>query len=262
MNFTDILGSLIQSGLSKSGKKRITNVLGGGKKQSAGPADLVGSLGKILGGAKGSQTGSIGDVLTDVLASVSKGLGGNSKVASGGLGELAGAILGGKKGTKRGSIGGGALTMLASLAFSALSKSTAKPPDIPLGLVEPETAEQRQQLESDAELVVRAMINAAKADGRIDDAEVENIVSKLEQDGLTQEEKEFFITETRKPMDLDSIITSAENRPDLAAQIYTASLLAIEVDTSAEKAYMQKLANGLNIHPQVVAHLEKTIGLY
>jgi len=262
MNFTDILGSLVQSGLSQSGKKRITNALGGGTKQAAGPADLIGSLGKMLGGAKGSQAGGLGDVINDVLATASKGLGGNSKAASGGLEELAGAILGGKKRGSRGSIGGGALAMLASLAFSALSKSGGKPASIPPGLVEPETREQQQQLESDAELVVRAMINAAKADGNIDDAEVENIVSKLEEGGLTKEEKDFFISESKRPLDLDSIIASAENRPDLAAQIYTASLLVIEVDTPAEKTYMQNLANGLNIHPQVVAHLEKTIGLY
>lgn len=262
MNFTDILGSLVQSGLSQSGKKRITNVLGERNNQAESPADLIGTVGKMLGGAKNSQAGGFSNVITDVLASASTGLGSSNKIATGGLKDLAGVILGGRKRASKGSIGSGVLTMLASLAFSALSKSGSTPAKIPLGLVEAETQEQKQQLENDAELVVRSMINAAKADGNIDDAEVENIVGKLEEGGLTREEKDFFISETRRPMDLDTIIASAENRPDLAAQIYTASLLAIEVDTPAEKAYMEQLANGLNIPPQVVAHLEKTIGLY
>ena len=152
--------------------------------------------------------------------------------------------------------------MLASLAFSALSKSGQKPTGMPLGLVEAETAEQQQQLESDAELVVRAMINSAKADSIIDDAEIERIVGKLEQDGLTREEKEFFIAETRKPENQEAIIRSTAARPDLAVQVYTASLLAIEVDTVAEKEYMARLAEGLNLEPAVKDHIEKTIGLY
>jgi uncharacterized membrane protein YebE (DUF533 family) len=38
-------------------------------------------------------------------------------------------------------------------------------------------------------------------------------------------------------------------------------LLAIEVDTPAERQYMQRLADGLYLAPEITAHLEKTVGL-
>ncbi len=46
-----------------------------------------------------------------------------------------------------------------------------------------------------------------------------------------------------------------------AAQVCTDSLLASEVDTPAERQYMQQLAYGLGLPSEVVANLEKTVGL-
>ena len=62
-------------------------------------------------------------------------------------------------------------------------------------------------------------------------------------------------------MDLDGVIRSAGGKPELAAQIYAASLLAIEVDTSAEKRYMQELANGLGLNSQVTGNIEGFLGM-
>ncbi len=90
---------------------------------------------------------------------------------------------------------------------------------------------------------------------------VEKIIGKLDDDGLTQEEKDFFMTEANKPMNTTGVIASANGQPDMAAQIYAASLLAIEVDTQAEQTYMQQLASGLDLHPQVVSHIERTLGV-
>jgi uncharacterized membrane protein YebE (DUF533 family) len=262
MNFTDILGAMVQSGMSKSGKERITHALGGGKKHSAGPADILGSLGKMLGGSGSGGGGGLGDILGNVLGGASTGQGGSSKLAVGGLGALAGAILGGGKSSARGAVGGGTLAMLASLAFSALSKHTkASPAQVPLGLLEPETPEQQQQLENDAELIVRAMINAAKADGKIDTVEMKNIIGRLDDDGLTQEEKDFLIAEAGRPSDLAAIVSAVAKRPDIAAQIYSASLLAIDIDTVAEQEYMSNLADALGLEREVVGYLEKMVGL-
>jgi uncharacterized membrane protein YebE (DUF533 family) len=62
-------------------------------------------------------------------------------------------------------------------------------------------------------------------------------------------------------MDLSNIVAAAKGRPQLAAQIYAASLLAIEVDTPAERHYMQQLADGLYLQPEIISQLEKTIGI-
>jgi uncharacterized membrane protein YebE (DUF533 family) len=116
-------------------------------------------------------------------------------------------------------------------------------------------------VEEDALIIVKAMINAAKADGQIDDEEVRKIMGKLSDNGLTDEEREFFTAEMNRPFDLQAIIDSAGQRPDLAAQIYAASLLAIEVDTDAEREYLQALATGLQLPPQSVSFIKSTLGV-
>ncbi len=257
--FMDILGSMVQQGMSQSSGSRITNALGGG--QSGGSLDdIMGGLGRMFGNSGSAPSaaggGGLGGVLGEVLGSL-----GNNKMAMGGLGALAGALLGGGKSSAVGAVGGGGLAMLASLAFSALKNAGQAPSQPPRALLEPQTPEAQQALEQDAEIIVKAMISAAKADGQIDDAEVEKIVGKLEEDGLTQAEKEFFLSEARKPLDIDQVIASAGNDPEMAAQIYAASLLAIEVDTPAEREYLQRLASGMGLAPQVVGQIERILGV-
>ncbi len=259
--FMDILGTMMQQGMSQSSGSRMTDAFGGGK--SGGSLnDIMGSLTQMMGGGGSGQTaqagaGGLGGILGDVLGSL-----GNNKAALGGLGALAGALLGGGKSASRGAVGGGGLAMLASLAFSALKKAGQAPAQAPRALLEPKTPQEKQALEDDAEIIVKAMINAAKADGKIDQQEIEKIVGKLDDDGLTQEEKNFFMTEANKPQDLNGVVASAGGQAEMAAQIYAASLLAIEVDTQAEQQYMQQLASGLGLHPQVVSHIESTLGMH
>ena len=47
----------------------------------------------------------------------------------------------------------------------------------------------------------------------------------------------------------------------IAAQVYAASLLSIEVDTPAERQYLQQLADGMGLSPEVTSRLEKTVGI-
>ena len=252
--FSDILGALVQNGLSNSSSTRMTNAFGAGGAGSLG--DIVGSLGKMMSGGQSAGGAGLGGMLNEVLG----GLGGN-KAALGGLGALGGALLGGGRGSARGAIGGGALAMLASLAFSALKQAGQQPSQPPRALLGAETPEQQQELEDDANVIVRAMINAAKADGAIDQVELQKIVGKLAEDGLDQAEREFFMTESTKPMDQDGIVASAAGRSDLAAQIYAASLLAIEVNTPQEIAYMQNLATGLGLDAETVRYIESSLGV-
>lgn len=258
--FMDILGTIVQQGLSKSSASRMTRGLGAGN--SGGLGDIMGSLTKMIGGAAGSgnTAGGGSDALGNILGGVMNSLGGN-KAALGGLGALAGALLGGGRSSARGAVGGGGLAMLASLAFAALKKAGRAPSQAPRAFLEPQNKQEEQALEDDAEVIVKAMINAAKADGNIDEAEVQRIIGKLDDDGLTQEEKDFFIAEANKPMDINKVIASANGQEEMAAQIYAASLLAIEVDTEAEQTYMQQLADGLGLHPEVATHIEHTLGV-
>mgnify|MGYP001827262804 FL=1 len=118
--FTDILGTLIQSGLSQSSGKRLSNAFGSGGGGALN--DIVNGIGEMLSGGKQSQAGGLGGMLGDVMENL-----GDNKAALGGLGALGGALLGGGSSSAKGARGGGALAMLASLALSAL-KNAGQPP--------------------------------------------------------------------------------------------------------------------------------------
>jgi len=261
-NFSDILGTLMQSGMSTSSTGRLQNVLSAGGSSSGGT--LAGGLGDALSGLLGGAGGGgIGGMLQGVLGDAGKALGSGNKLALGGLGALAGALLGGGGGSVKGALGGGTMAVLGAMAYSALKGAGSAPEaqELPVGLRQPENAQQEQELEQGAELVLKAMINAAKADGQIDKSEIQRILGKLEAAGADSDARDFVIDEMNKPLNLDGIVAAGRQSPQLAAQVYAASLLAIEVDTAAERQYLQQLAGGLGLSPEVTTRLEKTVGL-
>ena len=227
---------------------------------TGGGGGLGEAVSDILGGGGGGGSG-LGGILGSVLGEAGSALGGKQNLALGGLGELAGVLFGGRKGTGRGGLGGGLMAMLGALAFSALKNAGNRQPAVPLGLREPVSANEEQELERDAGLVFRAMINAAKADRRIDREELSRIVGKMEEMGLGGEEKEFVMAELKKPMETDELAYATSGQPELAAQLYAASLLAIEVDTPAERNYMTNLCSKLGLPEQVAANIEETMGI-
>jgi len=270
---TDLLGTLLQQGMTQSGNTRMSNTVDAGKsddilggllgslssgKSTPSMDDLLGDLGKTTGGSQtqGKETqassGGVGDLLGGLL---------DNKAASGAVGAILGSLLGGGSGAVKGAVGGGGLGMLASVAMAALKNSGQAPSAGSSILKELSKPQEEQNLENDAQVIVKAMINAAKADGKIDKSEVDKIIGKLDDDGLEQKEKDFFISEANKPMDMDAVVASAANKPDMAAQIYAASMLAVEVDTVAEQRYMKKLASRLGLNDQVVAYIDRTMGI-
>ncbi|HTM55506.1 MAG TPA: tellurite resistance TerB family protein [Pirellulales bacterium] len=275
-NTKDLLGALLGRGMTDSSARRVENALG---------EDGIGGIGGILeqlgiapakvpvGAQTKSQAGASNEPdLLGKLGSIAKsmlGEGGQGKpLAAGGLGALVGAILGGGQKSAKGAIGGGALALLGSIALQALraSQQKSQPQEIDhaarlaAGLREPENAHEEKQLESIVDLTVKAMINAAKADGHIDEDEMQKVVGELQSDGVSEAEREYLLAEVRKPMCTDELVRAVPNR-QVAAQVYTASLLAIEVDTPTEKAYMQELARDLNLDSKVVNQIHATLGL-
>jgi uncharacterized membrane protein YebE (DUF533 family) len=160
------------------------------------------------------------------------------------------------------------MALLGSLALEALqgrsrqpagSAPAALPAELPLGLRAPTTTAEENELESKAMLVLKAMINAAKADGQIDDAERQRILGKLEEAGADAEAREFVEAEMRRPFDVDGL-PEAPNQ-QTAVEVYAASLLAIEVDTPAEREYLQRLAQGLGLEERAVQRLHTALGV-
>jgi uncharacterized membrane protein YebE (DUF533 family) len=294
MNAFDILGSLMQQGGVKPSSGRLQDVLG----QMAGPGGLGSLLGGSAAGPGSTGPGAGGGGLVDILGKLAGPmLGGGAAPAGQGsslpmdlIKTLGGAILGGAtgKGASGGSaLGAGALAMFGAIAAQALgaakgmmanaqasgmqpmgAPATGAKPGLDIddasaliaGLRRPVSPAEEQQVMDMATLTIRAMINAAKADGQIDQEEAQRLLGKMEEDGVTEEERNFVIGEMRKPMETDAIVRAVPNQ-QAAVQIYTASLMAIRVDTDAERRYMSELASKLGIDRQAVAYLHQVTGL-
>ncbi len=270
MGLNDLLGAMMQSGMAPSSNQRMQSAMGGrglleslsglfgGQQGQSG-----GGLGGLLSGAMGSGSGSggLGGMLGSVLNQAEQAVGGKQNLALGGLGALAGSLLGGGGKSMGGALGGGVMALLGAMAFRALKDSGQEQAQVPLGLAKPQTESEVQELEQRTELVLRAMINAAKSDGQIDQNEVQRLVGKLKDLGADGVGRNWVAAELQKPMETEALLAEANNRPDLGAEIYAASLLAVEVDTPAEKAYLEQLARGLGLPAEVTQRIEQMIGL-
>jgi uncharacterized membrane protein YebE (DUF533 family) len=113
---------------------------------------------------------------------------------------------------------------------------------------------------NEAVLLIRAMIAAASADGNIDQKERHQILEKLGAVELTPEEHGFIARELLSPCGLE-VILRAVKTPEMAKQVYAVSLMAIEVDTEAERDYVRQLAQGLGLDPVTLQGIHKELGI-
>jgi uncharacterized membrane protein YebE (DUF533 family) len=109
-----------------------------------------------------------------------------------------------------------------------------------------------------AVVLVRAMIAAARADGHIDDEERKRIGDRLSLAGLDPDEERFLLGELDRPVDIDAIVKAARTE-EQRVEVYTASRIAIEPRTRAERGYLDHLAGRLNLPDPLVDHIEATV---
>ncbi|MCE3006038.1 MAG: tellurite resistance TerB family protein [Rickettsiales bacterium] len=96
--------------------------------------------------------------------------------------------------------------------------------------------------------VIRAMIGAAKADGKVDAEETQRILGHLEGGGLEANEKSFLMTELANAQEVHQIAAGAKT-PEEAAEVYLAALLVCDNQCAAEQAYLSQLATALKLEP-------------
>jgi uncharacterized membrane protein YebE (DUF533 family) len=106
--------------------------------------------------------------------------------------------------------------------------------------------------------LVRAMIAAAKSDGHVDDDERRKIADKLSLAGIGAEARKFLDEELKRPSDLDQLVAAAKTDAQ-KIELYTASRLAVDPDTRAERGYLDLLAGRLGLPDALVAHVEATV---
>ncbi len=110
------------------------------------------------------------------------------------------------------------------------------------------------QADSLAARLLQAMVSAAKADGHVTEAERASIDAQLGSLNLGDEATAMITAELDAPLDVGRIAALAE-QPEDGVQLYAASLLVVDPDSAAEKAYLAALADKLGLAADLVAHL-------
>jgi uncharacterized membrane protein YebE (DUF533 family) len=261
MSFGNIIGQILQQGMGgqTQTRGRLETTAQNLDRSGGGLESIFGQLSNALGRAgidtagAGQTASGFADKARDFMGQ--KQVGGLSGAQLGGIGAVAGALLGGGLG---GAARGGAMAVLGTLALGALKRAQGQ--GDAAAPAEPEAQEIRELTAPDSErTVLKAMINAAKADGHIDQAEMQKIIGKISTDDVTPEEKQFVLDQMNTPIDVQGLAAEARS-PAQAAQVYAASLLAIDVDSDQERAYLHSLAQALRLDSATVAQLHQMTG--
>jgi len=123
----------------------------------------------------------------------------------------------------------------------------------------PQTASASGPSSAEATLLIHTMIAAAYADGQFDEDEKGRILAKISGTQVTEEDRQFLAQALSSPKSLDEILSQV-NTPVLAQQVYTVSLMAIHVDTEAERNYLRSLSRRLYLGDAVVARIHHELG--
>ncbi|GGU67963.1 protein YebE [Pseudomonas laurentiana] len=215
--------------LLKSGKDLLQNQAGNA---AAGKAAKGGGLGSLLSGAGGGA------------------------LAAGAMGLL----LGNKKARKYGgkALTYGGLAALGVLAYKAYGNWQASQASAPQG--EPQTLDRLPpvQVEQHSQAILKALVAAAKADGHVDEREralIEGEFVKLTSD---QELQHWLHAELNKPLDPADVARSAST-PEMAAEMYIASVMLVDEAHFMERAYLDELARQLRLDPALKQALEAQV---
>jgi uncharacterized membrane protein YebE (DUF533 family) len=240
---------------------------------SGAPGGLQDIMRDVLSGTPAGQTASAGRAPAPQPGSLPGGLGGL-------LEQLAGGTAGGtatRAGTSPGAGGldgllgslasGGALGGLVGAAGGAAAAPGRAAPEPNAGFGdllnqslrnygEPDVPPVPQQ-EAAAALLLRAMIQAAKSDGKVDAAERAKLLDGLKD--ATQAEVDFVKAELAAPVDIEGLARQVPK--GLEAQVYTMSVMAITLDNKAEAQYLNELATALHLAPAQVNSIHTQLGV-
>ena len=220
-------------------------------------------------GAQPSGSGDLMGRAKDYL-----GNNGGSLASGAAAGALVSLVLGSKSGRKMAgnAVALGGLALVGTLAYKAYTnyrngeapqQTTAdvarNPVPTPAQLPPPNSPFNPSQT-SDSQLpltLLRTMIAASLADGHIDDAERIAIAGKLNESGIADlgEAERFLSDELANPATVETLARAVASEEE-AAEVYVAALLAIDPDSTSERAFLARLAMALRLDPALTPHLE------
>ena len=239
----DLLGMMLGTGMGGHNQRLGSSSSPGGFGDAAG----MGGLGALLQGFGGGAVPGGPDTM---------GAGSAAADGQGGMGRM------GK------FAGGTGVAILGALALNAYERyrqgqaaaAAAPQRDAATRALQAEPGEAASVDDSEALLLIRAMVAAANADGRIDAEEEKGIIGRLDRAGATDEQRAFVQRELRNPSALETLLRDVRG-PDAAQRFYAASALAIKADTPAEQSYLRYLADRLGLKPQQSNDLLHRLGL-
>jgi len=211
-------------------------------------------------GALQAQAGQLIDQARQFVGQNAAGM-----LAGAALTGVAGLLLGTRSGRRIGgaALGLGGLALVGALSYRAYQNWAAGQAPTTAGAppVEPAPADsgfannQAPDAQERATIAIRAMISAAKADGVIDETERRRIMGRLAEAGVDDAGRAFLEQEMAAPLDLEALIQTATS-VERAIELYAASVVAIDPDTDAERAYLDILAERLGLNADLRAHLD------
>jgi len=204
-------------------------------------------LSELLGGPRsaGLAGGLAGGLASSLLLSKAGRKVGKQALELGGLAVIAGL---GYTAWRRYQEGRGASPMATPRTAAAL----------PDGFLPPPT--QAQALDNLGRVLLQAMIAAARADGKLDGDERRALFEHVGKLDLPEAERAELYAALERPVEIQTLVVAATTQAQ-AVEIYTASLLAIEVDTPAERGYLAMLAAALRLPDALVAHIHREAGV-
>lgn len=219
------LGGLLEQLGTQSGAQRPT-----ANNRPAPPSGIEDLLGGLTGGA-----GGLGGLLGGLTGASRSAAGGTS----GGLGDMLGGLLGGAAaGGAAGGIGG-----LGGMLTDIMSGK------------QPTTAPNAQQ-EVAAALMLKAMVQAAKSDGKLDEAEKQKLMQNM---GDASPQEIAFVNDLlAQPVDINALVDAVPR--GLEEQVYLMSLMAIDLDGQAEAQYLHDLATALGLNQALVNQIHDQAG--
>jgi len=151
-------------------------------------------------------------------------------------GRMIGSIIGGRTG---GMVGGLAGALLGGRQLRGLGRMISN-----RGGKSDQPDEGADLDDRQAEVLIRAMCNSAKADGNVDANETSQILSELGE--ISDADRAFLRSELQSPIKSAAEIARSVP-PALRAEAYAVSLIAINVDTMEEAQYLSELSSELGL---------------
>lgn len=268
MSTRQLLDQLLQQGQTLA-RDAASRVQGGSTASSGGLADKLGgllgpgglsNLGGMLGGGDRpgnarADGGTGGAPAQGGLGSLLSGFGGGA-LSGGAVGMLLGNKRLRKSGGKIVMYGGmAALGVLAYKAYGNWQKQQGQvnaPAPQTMDRLPPAEAEQHSAA------VLSAMIAAAKADGHIGEDERQALEGELGKLSDSSADREWLQAELSRPLDPASVAQHAKT-PEMAAEMYLASLLVVDEESFMERAYLDELARQLKLEPSLKSQLEAQV---